>query len=89
MKMPFSPRRTKRPSESQVRSPAALAAPGFCLAADEVLGERPPTGSVPFNWPNRRHSRPLDHIASGGSTLCAIACFAGQAKTLGIAAGKQ
>src|SRR5260370_15200076 len=32
MKIPFSPRRTKRPSEFQVRSPATLVASGFCKA---------------------------------------------------------
>jgi hypothetical protein len=32
IKMPFSPRRTKRPSEFQVRSPATLVASGFCKA---------------------------------------------------------
>ena len=32
MKMPFSPRLTKRPSEFHVRSPATLVASGFCEA---------------------------------------------------------
>ncbi len=32
MRMHFSPRRTKRPSEFQVRTPATLVADGFCKA---------------------------------------------------------
>src|ERR1017187_1485874 len=37
MKMPFSPRLTKRPSEFHVRSPATLVASGFCRAMSMML----------------------------------------------------
>jgi len=39
MKMPFSPRLTKRPSEFHVRSPATLVASGFCRAHEHDVAE--------------------------------------------------
>jgi len=48
MRMPFSPRRTKRPSEFQVRTPATLVADGFSGDQHDVaeaVGVESPHGS--------------------------------------------